>query len=603
MKAMSECASPSSRPVIYQLFVRLFGNRNETRKPGGTLIENGCGKFSDIDDTALSSLKEMSFTHLWLTGILEQSSATDYPGRPADDRDILKGLAGSPYAIRDYFDVCPDYAIEPDHRLDEFRQLINRCHAHGLKVIIDFVPNHVSRCYASSVHPEHSFGEGDQREVFFTRDNHYFYLKAGDPGDGPPLKLPGSGDGYFGPEAEYGKVTGNNVISWKPSVNDWYETVKLNYGHDFTTGRDTSHLPCADTPPSDVPKTWRTMDEIVGYWQNFGVDGFRVDMAHMVPLEFWHWAVKRARTRQSDVFFVAEAYDNDPAKLTDGNVLSELLDAGFDSVYDKHTYDIARGIYEAGKWANDLDECLFTERRFHQFLRFVENHDEVRIACSEVWGGYGMEIGRPVSTVLLGMGQGPIMIYNGQEIGEAGGDEAGFSKDHKRTTIFDYWSMKEFVKWVNGGRYDGGRLSEKQKALRSWYGKLLTVLSNPAFTHGEFYGLNAYNRETPSFGRMEGESVSGHWVYAFLRHDSDSGQSFLIVANFHPTIDFADLHIVIPEDAWNWMGRASDGEWSFHDRLQGNWRNTINRDFLGTEGINIGELEAASSAVLEITRW
>lgn len=594
---------PFVRPVIYQLFVRLFGNTNETRKLDGTIEENGCGKFADINGAALASLKEMGFTHIWLTGVIEQSSGTDYPGRPADDKDILKGRAGSPYAIRDYFDVCPDYAMDPTKRLEEFKDLVDRCHGHGLKVIIDFVPNHVSRFYASDVHPEHTFGAGDDRDVFFARENHYYYLRVGDPGDGPPLKLPGSGDGFFGPEAEYGKVTGNNVISWKPSAYDWYETVKINYGHDFTTGRATCHLPGPDATPEEVPKTWRTMDEILAYWQRFGVDGFRVDMAHMVPMEFWRWAVRRAHSRQTDVFFSGEAYDGDPAKLTDGNVLDALLEAGFDAVYDKQTYDVAEGIYDDGKWANDLDECTHASDRFHRLLRFVENHDEVRVACPEVWGGHGMNVGRPASAVLLGMGRGPIMIYSGQEVGEAGGDEAGYSKDHQRTTIFDYWCMKEFVKWVNGGRYDGGRLGEEQKELRAWYGKLLHVLGRPAFTKGEFYGLNWFNRENPDFGRLPGEKVSGHWVYAFLRHDPESGESFLIVANFHPEQDLSDVHVLIPENGWEFMGREQDRDWAFHDRLEGEWRGVIDRDSLDTDGINVGELEAMSAAVLEISKW
>ena len=333
----SHSAEPA-RPVIYQLMIRTFGNTNETRKTNGTLAENGCGKFSDITGPALVSLKQMGFTHVWLTGVLEQASGTAYPGRPADDPDILKGIAGSPYAIKDYFDVCPDYALDPANRLAEFAELVGRCHAHELKVIIDFVPNHVARSYASDVMPHLSFGQGDKRDVFFDRDNHFYYLGSNDAGGGPPLKLPTAGmpgcDGSFDGETGFGRVTGNNVVSWVPSIHDWYETVKLNYGHDFTQGRATSHLPGPDAALSEVPKTWRTMDAILAYWQKTGVDGFRADMAHMVPMEFWRWAVKRARARQADVFFSAEAYDNDPAKLTDGHVLDELLHAGFDAVYD-----------------------------------------------------------------------------------------------------------------------------------------------------------------------------------------------------------------------------------------------------------------------------
>lgn len=591
------------RPVIYQLFVRLFGNRNETRKFKGTMVENGCGKFADVDGTALSSLKEMGFTHIWLTGVIEQASGTEYPDRPADDRDILKGEAGSPYAIRDYFDVCPDYAVDPARRLDEFRELVSRCHGLGLKVLMDFIPNHVSRCYASDVHPEHTFGEGDDKETFFARDNHYFYLRKSDPGGGPPLRLPGSGDGFFGAEAECGKVTGNNSITWRPSVNDWYETVKLNYGHDFTAGRDTSHLPGPDASVDEVPKTWRTMDEIIAYWQGFGVDGFRADMAHMIPMPFWKWAVKRARVRQPEVFFTGEAYNGDPMKLTDGHVLDELLEAGFDAVYDKESYDVLEGIYTHGKWANDLDAYNLDGGRLHRSLRFAENHDEPRLASSEAWGGHGMHVGRPVSAVLFGRGRGPVLVYNGQEIGEPAEDEAGFSTDHQRTTIFDYWSMKEFVKWVNGGKYDGGGLSDEQKALRTWYGKLLNVLARPAFSRGELYGLNWVNQDNPDFGRVGDETVSGHWLYAFLRHDAESGESFLVVANFHPEKALENVKVRLPEGSWEFMGREKDEQWAFRDRLEGDWQSATERWRLDTEGVDVGTLGPMSAAVLEISRW
>lgn len=308
------------RPVIYQLLPRHFGNLNETRRWNGTMAENGCGKFGDLGVAALTALQDMGFTHLWLTGVLEQASGTAYPGRPADPPDILKGIAGSPYAIKDCFDVCPDYAVDPARRIDEFKALLRRCRAQGLKVIIDFVPNHVARSYGSDVMPGHSFGHGDDTAAFFSRDNHFYYLRSSDPGDGPPLKLPTAGmpgcSGLFGPETGIGRVTGNNAVTWAPSLHDWYETVKLNYGHDFTRGRDTSHLPGPDAPPGEVPRTWRTMDAILAYWQELGVDGFRADMAHMIPMEFWRWSVRRARRRDPHVFFCAEAYDNDPAKLS-----------------------------------------------------------------------------------------------------------------------------------------------------------------------------------------------------------------------------------------------------------------------------------------------
>jgi len=595
----------AERPVIYQMMVRTFGNTNETRKPNGTLEENGCGKFAHITPAALISLKEMGFTHLWLTGVLEQASGTAYPNRPADDPDILKGIAGSPYAIKDYFDVCPDYAMDPGKRIDEFKSLLERCRKHGFKVIIDFVPNHVARSYQSDVRPELSFGEGDDRSVFFSRDNHFFYLNASHLGNGPPLKLPTAHlpncDGLFAPEAEYGRVTGNNGITWQPSINDWYETVKLNYGHDFTNGRDTSHLPGPDAAPQDVPKTWRTMDEILGYWQEMGVDGFRVDMAHMVPMEFWKWTVTRCRTRKADVFFSAEAYDNDPAKLTDGHVLDELLNAGFDAVYDDPAYDVLEGIYDSGKWANDLDPLTFTGERFHKSLRYAENHDEVRLASPKEWGALGMKVGRPVSAVLFAMGRGPVMLYHGQEVGEPALGEEGFGGDDARTTIFDYWSMPEFTKWVNGGKFDGARLSDEQKALRQWYAGLIRAINAPAFTSGEFYGLNHANNGNPNFGRLGDESASGHWLYAFLRHDSNSGQSYLVVANFHGEESLKNVKVQIPENAQEFLGRTGDEEWKITSRFGGEWSSTVKLADLAGDGILLPEIPACGTMFLEIT--
>ena len=273
----------AERPVIYQLFVRHFGNTNETRKPNGTLEENGVGKFADINDAALDSLRDIGITHVWLTGVLQQATRTDYAaiGQPADDPDICKGVAGSPYAIKDYFDVCPDYANDPAKRIDEFKALVQRCHAHGLKVLIDFVPNHVSRAYASDVRPDLSFGGKDDRAKFFATDNNFFYLQSGT----PPLRLPTGGqpdcDGLFDGEREFGRVTGNNAATWTPKSGDWYETVKLNYGWNYLDGR----------PPRDAfkspPRTWTFMDAVLAYWQAHGVDGFRCDMAHMIPMAFW----------------------------------------------------------------------------------------------------------------------------------------------------------------------------------------------------------------------------------------------------------------------------------------------------------------------------
>lgn len=583
-----------ARPVIYQLLVRTFGNLNETRKPGGTMAENGSGKFRDISAPALESIREMGFTHIWLTGVVEQASGTDYPGRPADVPGILKGKAGSPYAIKDYFDVCPDYAVDPARRIEEFRELVGRCHAHGFKVIIDFVPNHVARSYKSDVRPELSFGEGDRHDVFFDRDNHFYYLNETHPGGGPPLRLPAGdalgGAGAFGLEKDFGRVTGNNAVTWTPSVHDWYETVKLNYGHDFTKGRGTGHLPGPDTAVKDVPRTWRTMDEILAYWQETGVDGFRVDMAHIVPMEFWRWLVRRSRSRDGKVFFMAEAYDSDPAKLTDADVLEELWKAGFNGAYEHPTYKILQGIYEEGKWANDIDHETFSGGRFHNCIRYLENHDEVRIAHPQHWGGVGMNAGRPAAAVMFGMSRAALMLYSGQEVGEPAIGAEGFSGDDGRSSIFDYTSLPELQKWVDGGKCDGGKLSLEQLALRKWYGELFSVLRQPAFTDGEFYGLNHANKDNESFGRLPGETVSGHWIYAFLRFDNRSGQSFLCIASFHPSHRFQDVGVRIPDHAMGVLRKETAMEISLSGRLGTTETLSLSRRELAANGVPVGQL-------------
>ena len=391
--------------------MRLFGNINETRKVNGTLAENGVGKFDDINDAALDAIRDLGCTHIWLTGVLRQATSTDYSkiGLPADDPDLLKGLAGSPYAIKDYFDVCPDYARDPAQRLNEFKALLDRIHSHGLKAIIDLVPNHVARSYHSTVRPELSFGEKDDPSKFFDPNNNFFYLRPTDPGGGPPLKLPtvrdgqsisptckvlGAGDGLFEPEKEHGRVSGNNVVSWSPGINDWYETVKLNYGVDFTHP-DQRFFPHAGQPDAPIPDTWRKMDEIIAYWQEMGVDGFRCDMAHMIPPEFWAWAIGRARARQPDVWFMAEAYNDDPQKLPAAdpvaaslhNVMFSLLNAGFNAVYDDPSYKALKAIYDGPRWANDIDGAITSDFIYQNSLRYAENHDEVRLAGKHQWGG------------------------------------------------------------------------------------------------------------------------------------------------------------------------------------------------------------------------
>jgi glycosidase len=466
-----------------------------------------------------------------------------------------------------------------------------------MKALIDFVPNHVARSYSSDVKPELNFGAGDDISIFFSPQNNFFYLKAD--ANGPPLRLPtykdglaisptcklagANCDGLFDGEMTVGRVTGNNVVSWRPLLSDWYETAKLNYGFDFTgSSESVREYPNALTPDKAIPDTWRKMDRVLAYWQEMGADGFRCDMAHMVPPEFWNWIIARARARDVGVVFAGEAYNNDPAnvpgvdpvisKLNEGksNVMFDLLDAGFNGLYDDPAYRAIKKIYEGPGWANDIDDTRTAEFIFENSIRYAENHDEVRIAARSQWGGLGMRVGVPVSAVLFGLSRGHILFSNGQEVGEPGEALEDFGGNDARTSIFDYWSMPEMVKWVNDHKYDGAHVSTEQKRLRLFYSQLVKTIGEPAFSDGIFVPLNAANRDNPNYGRLPDERPSGHWLYSFLRHDLDSGQTFLIVVNFNPWQSLTNVRIVLPPSAAQLIdlsGRAPETAIHLKNRL------------------------------------
>ncbi len=626
--------APDARPRIYQMLPRLFGNEKETRKVNGTLAENGSGKFSDLSESVLTGLREDGFSHIWLTGLLQQATSTDYSeaGQAADDPDLLKGIAGSPYAIRDYFDVSPDYADEPTKRLEEFRALTTRMRAAGLKVVIDFVPNHVARSYASDIRPELAFGVSDRKSVYFDPDNNFYYLHPEVTDGGAPLRLPtvdpqtgrvvnetarlvGNADGLFAPERIHGRVTGNNVVSWQPSNGDWYETVKLNYGFDFLNRDAPPQYPSAVSPNASIPDTWEKMDAIIAYWQELGVDGFRADMAHMVPPEFWKWMIHRARERNPEVLFIAEAYNDDPAKVPghdpviprDDNVMVALLDAGFHAVYDDPGYDTLEHLYAGKSWANDLQdiESSLGAFFFDCAVRYTENHDEIRLAHPETWGGQGMHVGRPATATLFGLSRGPVMLYHGQEVGEPGLRHEGFGGDDQRSTIFDYWSLPELNKWWNDGAADGGRLSNEQAELRAWYVRLLQAQAEPAFTRGNTVLLNHANRDNPFYGKVEDVGPSGHWFFAYLRSAPGSQSHYLITSNFHPTATLRHVRVRLPAAAVSALNLSADdtGWLVLRDRLSASdTARAIRIDDALREGIYLDGLVPISSSYWRIEK-
>ncbi|WKZ58072.1 MAG: alpha-amylase family glycosyl hydrolase [Cyclobacteriaceae bacterium] len=510
--------SESKKIIVYQLMTRLFGNKETVNKAYGTLQENGVGKFEDINDQALSSLKELGITHIWYTGVLEHAVLTDYSsfGIPFDDADVVKGRAGSPYAIKDYYDVNPDLARSVPNRMKEFEALIDRTHQHDMKVLIDFVPNHVARAYKSDAKPKGTIdlGEFDDKSVRFKPDNNFYYLPGQSfqvPADyvalGEENEFP-TKDGKF--EETPAKVTGNDQFTSSPGVNEWFETVKLNYGVDIENGR-TKHF-------DPVPDTWVKMKDILVYWANKKVDGFRCDMAEMVPVEFWHWVIPQVKAVNPEIIFIAEIYNPDAYR--------NYIDQGrFDYLYDKVLlYDTLRLLVNGQRSTADIDAI---QQRLAgitaNMLHFLENHDEQRIASRFFAGNPWKAASAMVISATID--QGPVMIYFGQEVGEPGAGTEGFQGDDGRTTIFDYWGVPQHQKWMNGGAFDGALLSDDQKSLRNFYATLLNLAaSHPAIVAGEYKDLTAFNIAEKNFNDD---------VFACVRYTAD--KKLLIVAGFNST--------------------------------------------------------------------
>ncbi len=518
----------NEKTIIYQVLVRLAGNTTEDTRPWGSISDNGCGKFNDMDNHFLSQVKALGANHIWLTGILEHASCTAYPdhGIEADNPLVIKGVAGSPYAIRDYFDVCPDLAEDPARRMDEFEALVARCHKAGLKPIIDFVPNHVARHYHcdQDAGKEGGFGNNDNNDQAFRKDNNFYYL-PGERLELPPevYELPTASIFPYRDFEEFpAKATGNDCFSSRPSFNDWYETVKLNYGVDFNNGGARDF----DPPPA----TWNQMLAIIRFWAGKGVRGFRCDMAEMVPVEFWQWLIPKVKEEFPGLLFIAESYDP--------RAYHSYLEAGFDYLYDKKGfYDTVRKIIQ-GEPAKQLTGVWQSQEGLGDaMLRFLENHDEERIA-SHHFAGLA-EAGIPAMAVAATMHKGPLMLYFGQETGEKARGASGYSGDDGKTTIFDYDRVPSFQKWYDHGACDEKNLSREEKILRKAYQRILSLGYEEVISQGHFYDLMWQNRELPDP------------VYAFLRWNKQ--ETWLVAANFSDT-NYPEIIIRIPDHFWKLRG-------------------------------------------------
>ena len=487
------------KAIIYQLMPRWFTNCKEKCVHNGTIRQNGCGKFNEIDDGKLRSIKSLGVTHVWYTGIIEHATATDYSrqGITPCNPHVVKGKAGSPYAIRDYYDVCPDLAVKVKDRMREFEALVERTHHAGLKVIIDFVPNHVAREYESDAKPAEvsDLGEGDNPMMFFDPKNNFYYITGQ---EFAPIDVDlGSGEGAY---REFpARATGNDCYTASPNRDDWYETVKLNYGVDPWNG--STHF-------DPIPPTWLKMLDILLFWAGKCVDGLRCDMAHMVPVAFWHWAISQVKAKYPDIIFIAEIYDV-------GLYHSYIHEGGFDYLYDKVTlYDTLHGILCDGWAASDLTRCWQTvEGIGDHMLNFLENHDEQRIASQQFCGDPFKAL--PALVVSATMSRCPFMVYAGQELGEPAADAEGYSGKDGRTTIFDYWSVPTLRRWHQG------KPTADERRLRAMYRKVLRLCnSEKTLSRGAFFDLMYVNQDTLDPQRQ----------YAYLRHCD--GEMTLVVANF-----------------------------------------------------------------------
>ncbi len=513
------------KPIIYQLLPRLYTNYCEHPVPGGTIIQNGCGKLNSITPTILKEIKKLGVTHIWYTGVIEHAHDADYTlyGIPRDNPHVVKGHAGSPYAISDYYDIDPDLAEDVPNRIGEFEALVKRTHDAGLKVILDFVPNHVARQYRSDAKPRgiKDLGDGDDIDMFFSPSNNFFYINRQQFAP-RGVNLGEGADAYVEFPA---KASGDDCYTAFPDKNNWYDTIKLNYGIDPWNGNR-----CFDP----IPSTWFKMLHIMRYWAAKGIDGFRCDMVHMVPLEFWQWAIPTVKKRYPNVKFIAEIYDI--------QLYRPYIQAGFDYLYDKvNLYDTLYGIDCHNVSAAKITSCWQTvEGIAPNMLNFLENHDELRYA-SRFYAGDARKV-VPALVVSSMISTGPMMIYMGQELGEDAAGIAGYSGDDGRTSIFDYWVMPSVQAWLNRGHCDGA-LTPDQQALRDLYARILKLCNKEkAISEGEFFDLMYVNWSNPEF--------NPHRQYAFMRH---AGNTLILIAvNFAD--EKADCAINIPElalDMWD----------------------------------------------------
>lgn len=576
LKTNSVKQKMKKKEVVYQVFTRLFGNTNTTNKPWGTLEENGVGKFNDFTDKALAEIQNLGVTHIWYTGVPHHDVITDYTefGISNDDPDVVKGRAGSPYAVKDYYNVNPDLAENVENRLQEFEALIERSHKAGLKVIIDIVPNHVARNYQSLTNPEGTtdFGAEDDKTVTYAVNNNFYYnpSEAFEVPDWKNGYQPLGGDNHPMADGKFKEIpakwTGNGSRASKPDMDDWYETVKVNYGVSPEGQKDFDELPEGFDnedykkhyefwKDKTVPSSWIKFKDIALYWTEKGVDGFRFDMAEMVPVEFWSYMNSHIKMKNPDAFLLAEVYN--PSLYRD-YIRKGKMDYLYDKVqlYDtlKHVMQGHGSTYNIPPIQEDLKDIE------HHMLHFLENHDEQRVASPDFAGN--AEKGKPAMVVSATISTSPTMVYFGQELGEKAEEDLGFG-DPTRTSIFDYGSVPSVARWVNNKQFDGGQSTEDEKALRDFYKRLLNFTINSSALMGDYQDLQHYNQQHTEWYNDK--------VLSFARWSDD--EKLIVVSNFNAENTYG-FELQLPEDLVLKLG-LKDGEYQVEDQLYKTYTSTL----------------------------
>ena len=590
---------PNKKIVVYQVFTRLFGNVNTTNKPWGTIEENGVGKFNDFTDKALTEIKDLGITHIWYTGVPHHDVIKDYTefGISNDDPDVVKGRAGSPYAVKDYYNVNPDLAVNVANRLQEFEALIDRSHKNGLKVIIDIVPNHVARNYQSLSNPKGTkdFGADDNKNVVYDVNNNFYYTpnEAFKVPDFLNDYLPLGGennvlsDGNF--DENPSKWTGNGSRLPKPNFYDWYETVKVNYGVSPDGKKDFEELPVgfenedykkhfAFWQDKVVPNSWIKFRDIALYWTAKGVDGFRYDMAEMVPVEFWSFMNSAIKMENRDAFLLAEVYN--PKMYRD-----YIRKGKMDYLYDKVAlYDTIKHVMQGHGLTDNIPPIQEDLKDIeHHMLHFLENHDEQRIASKEFAGN--AKKGMPAMVVSTTISTAPTMVYFGQEFGEDGSENAGFGTP-SRTSIFDYVGVPSLQRWVNNKQFDGGESSKEETALRDFYKRLLNFTIKSDALMGEYKDIHSYNRE-----HTEGYNAK---VLSFVRFSEE--EKLIVISNFNEKETYK-FQLKIPSEIikkWN----LKDGSYQLKDQLYNS--KSFNLDINNLEGVINIEIHPLASFILQL---